>query len=163
MTFALLRRASVPLVPPWLTISPRVALLKTNGDEEQKICKSGNKKRGRQWCLVPFDSPPWEGEAGEGEKIMACLYRFNRRQEIQLWSRHLSNVYLNNAKCLREMGESDMEKPPRVVDHNLYLVMDGHTAGCVGLENFCHPVGEPLILQLGLLFAVLLLLKKAVT
>lgn len=61
------------------------------------------------------------------------------------------------------MGEPDTEMPLRVVDHNLYLVMDGHTAGCIVLENFCHPVGEPLILQLGLLLAVLLLVKKAVS
>jgi len=38
--------------------------------------------------------------------------------------------------------------------------MDGHAAGCVVLKDFCHPIGEPLILQLGLLLAVLLLLER---
>lgn len=38
-----------------------------------------------------------------------------------------------------------------------YLVVDGHAAGRVLLEDFGHPVGEPLIFQLGLLLAVLLL------
>lgn len=47
--------------------------------------------------------------------------------------------------------------PLWVLDCNLYLVMDGHAAGCIFLEDFCHPIGEPLILQLGLLLAVLLL------
>lgn len=49
-----------------------------------------------------------------------------------------------------------------VVDYNLYLVMDGHTAGCILLEDFCHPVGESFIFQLGLLLAVLLLVEKEV-
>lgn len=47
--------------------------------------------------------------------------------------------------------------PLWALDYNLYLVVDGHAAGCIFLEDFCHPIGEPLILQLGLLLAVLLL------
>lgn len=43
---------------------------------------------------------------------------------------------------------------------NLHLVMDGHAAGCILLEDFCHPIGEPLILQLRLVLAVLLLVWK---
>lgn len=50
--------------------------------------------------------------------------------------------------------------PLWVVDYNLYLVVDGHTAGCILLEDFGHPIEEPLILQLGLLLAVLLLVEK---
>lgn len=49
--------------------------------------------------------------------------------------------------------------PLQVVDYQLYLVVDGHTVGCVVLEDLSHPVGEPLILQLGLLLAVLLLVE----
>lgn len=43
---------------------------------------------------------------------------------------------------------------------NLYLVMDGHAAGCILLEDFCHPIGEPLILQLRFVLAVLVLVWK---
>lgn len=60
-----------------------------------------------------------------------------------------------------EMGGLEAEMPLWVVDYNLYLVMDSHTAGCILLENFCHPIGEPLIFQLGLLLAVLLLVEKS--
>lgn len=47
------------------------------------------------------------------------------------------------------------------MDFNLYLVMDSHAAGCILLQDFGDPVGEPLVLQLGLLLAVLLLVEKA--
>lgn len=47
--------------------------------------------------------------------------------------------------------------PLWLLDYNPYLVMDGHTAGCVFLEDFRHTVGETLVLQFGLLLAVLLL------
>lgn len=47
-----------------------------------------------------------------------------------------------------------------VADDDLYLVMDGHAAGRVVLEDFGHPIGEPLVLELGLLLAVLLLVEK---
>lgn len=76
-----------------------------------------------------------------GEKRMSCLNRLSRKDENQLWRWHFS------------------EMPSQVVDYHLYLVMDGHTAGCVFLEDLSHPVGEPLILQLGLLLAVLLLVE----
>lgn len=49
--------------------------------------------------------------------------------------------------------------PSQVVDYHRYLVVDGHAAGCVVLEDLSHAVGEPLILQLGLLLAVLLLVE----
>lgn len=45
------------------------------------------------------------------------------------------------------------------VDYHPYLVVDRHTAGCVAVEDFSHPVGEPLILQFGLLLTVLLLVE----
>lgn len=55
MTFALLRRACVLLVPQRLTISLRVALLKNiNRGEEQKYVRVGI-KRGEYngaWCLL---------------------------------------------------------------------------------------------------------------
>lgn len=85
------------------------------------------------------------GKAGKGEKRMGC---------------HLSNVYINNVKSVLEMGGLETEIPLCVVDYNLYLVMDSHAAGCILLEDFCHPIGEPLILQFGLLLAVLLLVEK---
>lgn len=40
---------------------------------------------------------------------------------------------------------------------NLYLVMDGHAAGCILLEDFCNPIGKTLILQLWLILTVLIL------
>lgn len=69
-------------------------------------------------------------------------------------------MYINNVKSLLEMGGLETEMPLWVVHHNLYLVMDGHAAGCIILEDFCYPIGEPLILQLGLFLAVLLLVEK---
>ena len=56
----------------------------------------------------------------------------------------------------------EAEMPWWVVDYHFYLVMDGHTAGCVVLEDFSHPIGESLILQLGLLLAVLLLVESKI-
>lgn len=47
--------------------------------------------------------------------------------------------------------------PLWMVNCNLYLVVDRHTAGCILLEDLCHAIGEPLVLQLGLLLTVLLL------
>lgn len=69
-------------------------------------------------------------------------------------------MYINNVKSVLAMGGPEAEMPLWLVDYNLYLVMDGHAAGCIFLEDFCHPIGEPLILQLGLLLAVLLLVEK---
>lgn len=97
MTFALLRRARVPLVPQRLTVSPRVPLLKISTFDKQrrgakKYVRVGI-KRGRQWRLVSFDVPPWEEKQGEGEKRMGRLYRVNTGDKKQLGRGHLSNVY----------------------------------------------------------------------
>lgn len=70
------------------------------------------------------------------------------------------NVYINNVKCVLETGGLEVGMPLRLVDYNLYLVVDGHAAGCIFLEDFSHPIREPLILQLGLLLAVLLLVGE---
>lgn len=83
--------------------------------------------------------------------------RMKKRERKQQLCRGLvSKVYINNARSVLEAGT-----PLWQLRYDRYLVVDGHAAGGVFLEDLGHPVGEPLILQLGLLLAVLLLVGES--
>lgn len=110
------------------------------------------------WCVS------LRGDEGEGEKRIGCLSRLHthtermkkRERKQQLCRGLVSKVYINNARSVLEAGT-----PLWRLRYDRYLVVDGHAAGGVFLEDLGHPVGEPLILQLGLLLAVLLLVGES--